>query len=240
MLKKPIALALASLLLTGWAHADEASIKKAVEARLKDAPIKSVRKAPLGGLYEVITDNDLFYTDANVSFFFVGNLIDAKTMRNLTSERVSDMRRVHFDKLPFEMAIKTVKGSGKRQLALFSDPDCPYCKALEKELAKIDNVTVYTFLYPIASLHPDAGNKAKAVWCSKDRTKAWDDLMLKGTAPSAKADCDNPVEKIAKLGRSLNFTGTPTLVFADGHVVPGMIPADKLELMLDAANKGGK
>ncbi len=240
MFQKLIAICLSTFVLTACVHADEASVKKAVEARLSDAKIRSVHKAPLGDLYEVVTENDLFYTDAKVSFFFVGNLIDAKTMHNLTADRVSDMRRVHFDKLPFDWAIKTVKGNGKRQLALFSDPDCPYCKGLEKELAKVDNVTVYTFLYPIVSLHPDANNKAKAVWCSKDRAKTWDDLMLKGTVPSGKTDCDNPIEKIAKLGRSLNFTGTPTLVFADGHVVPGMIPADKLEQMLDAANKGGK
>lgn len=240
MLQKLIAILLSTFLLAACVHADEASVKKAVEARLGDTKIKSVRKAPLGGLYEVVTENDLFYTDANVSFFFVGNLIDAKTLHNVTADRISDMRRVHFDKLPFEWAIKTVKGNGKRQLALFSDPDCPYCKGLEKELAKVTNVTVYTFLFPIASLHPDANNKAKAVWCSKDRSKTWNDLMLNGTPPSGKADCDTPIEKIAQLGRTLHFTGTPTIVFADGHVVPGMIPADKLEKMLDAADKAGK
>lgn len=232
---------LSGFLFAGAALADskpsagEAAIKKALLAQFSDAKVQSIQKTQYGGLYEVMMDGQLFYTDEKVSYFFVGNVIDAKTQRNVTEERIRDLMRVKFDALPLESAIKQVKGNGSRKMAVFSDPDCPYCKRLDAELAKVTDVTIYTFLYPIASLHPQAGEKAKAVWCAPDRAKAWDDLMQKGTVPpQAGAKCDTAsLAKIAELGAKLKVNGTPTIIFSDGLRVPGMVPAPQLEKLLN-------
>lgn len=236
---KLMACLLSGIFFTGAALADvkpgvgEAAIKKSLQSKFSDAKVQSVQKTPYSGLYEVVLDGQLFYTDEKVGYFFVGNVIDAKSQRNLTEERMRDLTRVKFDSLPLESAIKQVKGNGSRKLAVFSDPDCPYCKKLDAELAKITDVTIYTFLYPIAGLHPQAGEKAKAVWCAPDRAKAWDELIQKGVVPQTGAKCDTPVEKIAALGAKLKITGTPTLIFADGMRVPGMVPASQLEKLLN-------
>lgn len=237
---KLLACLLSGFMFTGAALADakpgtgEAAIKKALLAKFADAKVQSVQKTSYGGLYEVLMDGQLFYTDEKVGYFLVGNLIDANTQHNVTEARMRDLMRVKFDSLPLESAIKQVKGNGKRKLAVFSDPDCPYCRKLEAELAKVTDVTVYTFLYPIASLHPNAGDKVKAVWCAPDRAKAWDDLMQKGTVPPVGASCDTaPLAKIAELGGKLKVNGTPTIIFADGLRVPGMVPAAQLEKFLN-------
>lgn len=239
LVKKLIAFAALSLALVTAACADENSVKKALESKLDGLKVESVRKTPFKGLYEVQADDKVLYVDDKVEFILLGNLIDArgKEMRNLTQERMAELekkRRIDFAALPKDLAIKIVKGNGKRVMALFSDPDCPYCKRFEHELEKVNDVTVYLYLYPIPSLHPDAVSRARAVWCADDRAKAWSDLMLKGVQPAAKK-CDAPLEKIALLGQKHRFFGTPTLVFANGRVVPGMIPAARLEAELDAA-----
>lgn len=239
MRSKLMACLLSGIFFAGAALADakpgagEAAIKKSLQTRFSDSKVQSVQKTPYAGLYEVMVDNQLFYTDEKVGYFFVGNVIDAKTQRNLTEARMRDLMRVKFDSLPLESAIKQVKGNGSRKLAVFSDPDCPYCKKLDAELAKITDVTIYTFLYPIASLHPQAGEKARAVWCAPDRGKAWDELIQKGIVPQTGAKCDTPLEKIAEIGARLKITGTPTLIFADGTRIPGMVPAAQLEKLLN-------
>jgi thiol:disulfide interchange protein DsbC len=141
--------------------------------------------------------------------------------------------------LPLQNAIKVVRGDGKRRLAVFSDPDCPYCKKAEQEFTKLDNVTIYTFAYPLA-MHPDAARKSKLVWCSKDRSKAWLDLMLKGKVPEGKGDCENPVDENLALGNKLRIDGTPALIFPSGKRVPGYVDAGRLEGMLEAVNNGKK
>ncbi|HUX62568.1 DsbC family protein [Sulfuricella sp.] len=213
---------------------DEVALKAAIEKKFPDIKLDSLQKTQYGGLYEAVMEgSQVFYTDKNASFILVGNLIDAKTQRNVTEERIRDLMRVKFDTLPLESAIKQVKGNGSRKMAVFSDPDCPYCRKLDAELAKVTDVTIYTFLYPIASLHPQAGDKAKAVWCAPDRVKAWEDLIQKGTVPQAGGKCENPLAKIAELGRKLKVNGTPTIIFADGMRVPGMVPAANLEKLLN-------
>ena len=214
--------------------ADEAAVKTAIQKKFPDIKLDGLQKTEFGGLYEAVMEgNQIFYTDKNAGFILIGSLIDAKTQRNVTEERMRDLMRVKFDTLPLELAIKQVKGNGKRKMAVFSDPDCPYCKKLYAELEKVTDVTIYTFLYPIASLHPQAGDKAKAVWCASDRVKAWEDLIQKGTVPQAGGKCENPLEKIAELGRKLKVNGTPTIIFADGMRVPGMVPAANLEKLLN-------
>ncbi len=214
------------------AQTDMASIKKAIAEKFPEAGGNIEVAKTAFGWYEVFAGGRLFYTDENVSYFFLGNVVEAKSMSNITAQRLQKLTAIKFESLPLDYAIKTVKGNGKRKVAVFSDPDCPYCKRLEKDLVNVTDVTIYTFLYPIASLHPDAERKSKAVWCSSNRQKAWDDLMLRGVAPAEK-NCDTPIEEIQALGQKHKMNGTPTLVFADGRVVPGAIPTSDMESYLN-------
>ena len=207
----------------------EAIIKRTLESRLSGTKIEAVAKTPYLGLYEVRLDGEILYTDEKLNYIFSGNIIDAKSMQNLTEKRLRELTAVKWENLPLDAAVKTVRGNGKRTLAVFSDPNCPYCKRFEKDLAKVDDVTIYTFLYPILS--QDSHEKANAVWCSADKSKAWSELMLNGTVPAA-AHCDTPIEKNLALGRKYRVTGTPTLIFANGERVPGAIPQAQLEKLL--------
>ena len=218
---------------TAYAGATEDTIRKALQTKFPEAQSLAISKVTAGNLYEVVADGEfIFYTDDKVNFIFHGNLFEGKSQRNLTEARMRDLQKAQFDKLPFDSAIKVVKGNGKRVVAVFSDIDCPYCRRLEDELSKVTDVTVYTFLYPIDSLHPDAARKSRAVWCAPDRAKAWDDLINKKIEPKNPGTCDNPVAKIVELGNRLGVRGTPALFFADGRRVPGLMPAEQLEKFL--------
>jgi thiol:disulfide interchange protein DsbC len=232
-----LSVALLTSLMACSANADEASIKKTLQGQFPDAKISSVVKTPYAGLYEVVIDNQVVYADNDASHVFIGSVIDTKTKQNLTDARTAKLNAVKFDSLPLSDALKVVKGDGSRKLVIFSDPDCPYCKKLEPELQQLNNVTIYTFLYPIASLHPNAVANARAIWCAPDRNKAWDDAMLRGVLPKNDGKCANPIDSNIALGNKLRVTGTPTLIFANGQRVPGMVPADKLKQMLDMAAK---
>lgn len=225
---------LAALLVTQAAYAGEAEIKKGVEAWLgANAPkVDNVRKLDTLGLYEVQLDGELIYTDEKVTFVVLGDIVDTKTRKNITEERKQKLSQIKFSDLPFDLAVKQVKGNGKRVLATFEDPECGYCKKLAKELKAVTDVTIYTFIYPI---FPKSGDISKAIWCAPDRTKAWNDYMLNGTAPAAAAaKCDTSgIEKVTALGHNLNIRGTPALFFADGSRLPGYLPAAPLEKALD-------
>lgn len=233
-------LVLAFLLSLAAVHvqANDADLRRAFEARFPGAKVVSVAKTPLPGVYEIVADgNQLAYVDEKAEFLLMGEIIDLNSRRNLTREKVDELTRIRFDSLPMQNAIKFVKGDGKRQLAVFSDVDCPFCKKLEPELAKLDNVTIYMFPYPIAGLHPDAGRKSKQIWCSKDKAQAWEDFMLKNKQPGKASDCKNPIDENVALGQKLGISGTPTLVFANGKRVPGYIQADRIDALL---KDGGK
>lgn len=212
--------------------ADEAAIRKTVAAKFPNMEIKSIKKTEYSGLYEVVVGDQILYSDKNASYIFVGHIFDPKTDQDLTDARLQKVNAVKFDALPFEDAIKIVRGNGKRKLAVFSDPDCPYCKRFEAELAKVTDVTVYLFLMPIDSLHPNAAAKSRAVWCAPDRAKAWEELMTKGIEPKNDGSCNNPVAKTGILAAKLGIRATPTGILADGRRVPGAVPAAQLEAML--------
>lgn len=229
-------LAALALALPALAHADEADVKKAVEAWVgKAAKVDAVRKAGFLGLYEVQVGGDLIYTDEKVGHVFIGNVIDVKAKKDLTDERKAKLSQIKFSDLPLDMAIKQVKGNGKRVVATFEDPNCMYCRKLAKEMQGLTDVTIYTFLYPILS--QDSVDKSKAIWCAPDRAKAWNDLMLNGTVPTA-GNCDAPVEKIVALGRKLNIRGTPTIFLPDGSRVPGFMPGPQLDQAISRAGGG--
>jgi thiol:disulfide interchange protein DsbC len=229
MLKIFLSLALA-VALAFPAQADEASVKKEIELKL-GGKVTSVTKTNYLGLYEVYADGNIFYTDENISAIFAGSLIDGKTMQNVTAERMQKLSAINFSTLPLQFAIKRVHGNGKRIFATFEDPNCGFCKKLAKEMVKLDNVTVYTFLMPILS--QDSLDKSNRIWCSSDRAKAWTDWMIEGKAPEGKDDCDTTaVEKAVEIGRQLKISGTPTLFFTDGTRIPGAVPLEQIEQKL--------
>jgi thiol:disulfide interchange protein DsbC len=239
MIVRFLTLLLAATLCT-VAVADEASVKKAVEARFTDVKVNSVTRTQYPGLYEVLIGDDVIvYTDEKVTYLFSTSegglaLIDVKSGRNLTEEKRQKLSAIRFEDLPLDAAIKTVRGTGKRVFATFEDPNCPYCKRLWQDVAKLDNVTIYTFLYPILS--PDSEARAKAIWCSKDRSRAWVDHMLTASMPAPAPDCENPIEKNLALGRRLRVSGTPTMFFTSGQRLVGARP-DELVKLLDESMK---
>ena len=228
MLASLLALALLS---TSPVFAQEATIRKNLSERLTNLPkIDEVSKTPMNGLYEVRMGNEVMYSDAEGNFLIQGALIDVKQKRNLTEERMEKLSAIPFDQLPLKTAFTQVRGNGKRKLAVFADPNCGYCKRFEKDLQKLDNVTIYHFLYPI--LGDDSRVKSKNIWCAKDKAKVWNDWMINGTPP-ATANCDaSAVDTIVEFGKKQRITGTPMLLFTDGTRVPGAVPIAQVEKML--------
>ena len=211
----------------------EANIKKLIEPQLGEGvKIESIKETPYGGLYEIRAGGDILYTDKNAQYLIVGHVFNAKTSQDLTKERLDEINKVKFSDLPLEAAMKTVKGDGKRVMAVFEDPNCGYCKRFRQTtLKEIDNVTVYTFMYNILS--PDSAIKSKNIWCAADRSKAWDDWMLNGKAAAeAPASCLTPNDKVFELGKKLRVTGTPSIFFTDGSRIPGAVDAKSLEAKL--------
>ena len=227
------------------ASTKSASNKVTIEAALRrnlgdGAPaITGLQPAPIAGLWEFSLNGDVFYTDATGRYMFQGSLIDLQTRTNLTDARSQEINRVDFAKLPLELAMKTVKGDGKRVFAMFADPNCGYCKMIEKTINEsVTNVTIYTFFFPILS--PDSELKSKQIWCAADKQKAWDDWMLENKAPSGDGSCATPVSKIVELGRQLKVNGTPTLFFPDGSRIPGAMQAEQLEQKLNQSQVAKK
>jgi thiol:disulfide interchange protein DsbC len=212
----------------------EANIRRLLEARLRPGTkIDGVTKSPFFGLYEARIGADLMYTDEKVTYIFLGSILDGKSLDNLTEERVNKLTAIKFEDLPFKDAIKLVNGNGKRQIAYFSDPNCPYCKQYERSLTQVKDATVYVFLYAILS--EDSVTKAKALWCAPDRAKAWSDWMLRGQMVNSTA-CDNPIDSNHALGQRLNVKATPTTILSNGQRIPGAVPIAQIEKAIaDAA-----
>ena len=217
------------------ASPDIVAIRSALEQRFPGAQINHVAKSSYLGLYEVMLDDNLVYTDPSAAYLFVGSMYDTATKQNLTEARSRKLNRVAVDKLPYELAFKRVKGDGSRKLVIFSDADCPFCHRLETEIKGLDNVTIYTFLFPIDQLHPNAAKKSKQIWCSADKAKAWDTFFASGKVPENNGDCGDPVAKTQALGQSLRINATPTLIFADGTMVPGALPLPQIEKEMASA-----
>ena len=222
-----------SLLGLGWsAAAQEATIRKNLAERIPQLQaIDEVSKSPMAGLYEVrVNGTEIYYTDAEANFLVQGSLIDTKQRRNLTEERVDKLTAINFEALPFKDAFTIVRGNGKRRLAVFQDPNCGYCKRFERDVQKLNHVTIHMFLYPILSA--DSNEKSKNIWCAKDRVKAWQDWMVRDQAPVA-ANCDaSAIARNIDIGRKFKISGTPTLVFVDGSRVPGAISMAEVEKYL--------
>ncbi|MDG2253017.1 MAG: DsbC family protein [Methylophilaceae bacterium] len=209
---------------------NEKELQEKINKNYPDLVIKSVQKTDFNDLYEVLISGQIIYTNKEFSFLIVeGRVVDPETKIDITSNRLEELTRVNFLKLPFDKAIKVVKGNGERKIAVFSDVDCPFCKKLEKEaLSELDNITIYTFLFPLA-IHPKAEIRSKKIWCAGNKEKAWNDYMLKNKMVNNKGDCKTPISDILMLGRDLGISSTPTIIFSSGKKIPGAIPLKEIE-----------
>jgi thiol:disulfide interchange protein DsbC len=218
----------------GASGATEEQIRTRMQELLGNRP-DSVTRTPYG-VFEVVVGTDVYYTDQATSYVMIGRLIDAKTRQDVTQARRDELMKVDFAKLPLDQAVRLRVGKGTRQFVTFEDPNCPYCRKLHTDIQGMKDVTVYVFLYPILS--PDSFEKAKNIWCSKDRAAAWNAAMIDGKAPAvASADCKHPLQQNLQLGQRLGVSGTPTLIFQDGSRMPGASSADEIEKRLVPAKK---
>ena len=231
------AAALALAFFSTASQADERAIRDVFRNTVPNVKVLSVQKLPYAGLHEVVVERTdgirIYYTDAKAQIVLAGaNLIETRTQRSLTEERLRRLNAIDWSALPFQWAITTRRGTGRRQIAIFSDPNCPYCKQFERDLAKLDDITVHIFMYPVVK--PESVRQTKSVWCSKDRGKAWNDLMLKDIEPTAPTGCDNPIEELVALGKKLGATGTPTWFLPNGEKHQGSLPMSTVVPLLDA------
>lgn len=213
------------------------TIKQTLEKHYADQKlqVQSVSQTPVMGIYEVVVNGkQIAYTDATGQYMFVGDLIETSQGRSLTEERKEILNAIDYKSLPFDKAIKEVRGNGQLQVAVFSDPDCPFCKRLEHEFAKMDNITIYNFMMPIPSLHPDAHRKAVQIACQPDVTRAWTNWMRDGKMPPKVAECHHHVAETTKLGENFGFNGTPTMVFPNGKVQSGYAPMPHLQQVIES------
>ena len=234
MNKTILGFTIAFFMSCGFVHAQsESQIKTELQKKMgSNAKIKSVSPSPVVGIFEVLVGNEIFYTDSNSKYLIQGEIIEIASGKNLTEQRQADLNRIKWSDLTPANAFKSVRGNGSRQLAIFSDPNCGYCKRLEKSLQLLDNVTIYTYLIPILS--PDSTQKAKQIWCSSDQQKMYDDWMLNGTQPTGKSDCATPIDKNLAFAKTYGITGTPTLFFVDGTRIPGAAQLADIEKKLNS------
>jgi len=223
------------LLILGMASSvfalNEKQIRTEIQKRLgTSANVRNVTPSPIPGLFEVQVNNEIFYTDSNAKYLIQGEMVELASGNNLTTKRQEDINRIKWSELPQAQAFKVVRGNGSRQIAVFSDPNCGYCKRLEKTLQQLDNVTIYNYLIPILSA--DSALKSKQIWCAADQQKVWNDWMLNNLGPSGKSDCANPIDKNLTLAKNYGINGTPTIFFTDGSRFPGAVQLADIEKKL--------
>jgi thiol:disulfide interchange protein DsbC len=212
-------------------------IRATLHERIPDLKVEAIHKSPVPGLYELDTGDELLYTNDSGSLLFAGRLIDTKSREDLTAARWNDLHAIDFNSLPFDLAIKSVRGDGSRKLVVFADPLCPYCRQLEQEMQGISNVTIYTFLYPLETIHPGASVKAVDIWCSKDRSDAWAKWMLQKKDPGDIRCTGAPIDKLQALGQKIRIDSTPTIFTVDGKRIRGAIKHNDLEQLLASTKK---
>jgi thiol:disulfide interchange protein DsbC len=223
------------LLILGMASSvfalNEKQIRTEIQKRLgTSANVRNVTPSPIPGLFEVQVNNEIFYTDSNAKYLIQGEMVELASGNNLTTKRQEDINRIKWSELPQAQAFKVVRGNGSRQIAVFSDPNCGYCKRLEKTLQQLDNVTIYNYLIPILSA--DSALKSKQIWCAADQQKVWNDWMLNNLGPSGKSECANPIDKNLTLAKNYGINGTPTIFFTDGSRFPGAVQLADIEKKL--------
>ncbi|MFX2257934.1 DsbC family protein [Acinetobacter variabilis] len=239
---KKVVLGLVAAMAVVSAQADVSTLQANLKKNYPATKVTSVDETPIKGIYEVVLGKNLAYTDVTGDYFLFGDIIRMKDQSNLSSQKRDELKKIDFKTLPFKDAITFKRGNGSRKLAVFSDPQCPFCKRLEIELMKLDNVTIYVFTNPLVGLHPEARNLSKKIWCSKDKQKAWRDYLISSIEPTSDGLCVNPVDATVQLSRELGFDGTPMTILEDGTVVAGAVSVGELDYKLDkvAISKANK
>lgn len=244
LFKVAMAVPLLSLAFSAYASDATDALTQVLKERYPTTTFSEVNETQVQGLYELVAGKNIFYTDSSGKYLFFGSLYDMENSRDITQERRANMNRVSFDELKLADAIKEVKGDGSRVVAVFTDPDCPYCRQLEATLAEMKDITIYRFLYPLTSIHPGADKVSAQVWCAGPddsvRMAALGSYMLKGATPANAGACETPVDRNVALGKKFGINGTPTLIAADGRMHPGSAGLASLEAWLSGTNAGGK
>lgn len=215
------------------AFADEKKLQEKIEAQYPEIKIKSIKKTEFNDLYEVFFNGQIFYTNKQFNFLIAdGHLVDTKSKRDITADRLAELQKIPFNDLPKELAIKIKKGNGTKKVAVFSDVDCPFCRKLEKDvLFKLEDVEIYTFIFPLA-IHPEAEEKSLKIWCSDDPAKNWIKFMTSSELPDNDGSCESPVKDILSFAKKHGIQSSPTIIFQDGRRVSGAIPLDDFNKML--------
>lgn len=238
MVQKIILAAMSSVLMTTLAHAETtSSVSEKLKKLYPATKFGEVKESPISGVKEVVVGKNLVYVSDDGRYFLFGNIYDMKTQQDLTAERqdqVNPGKRFAFSKLPLHQSIKVVKGKGERKFAVFTDPDCPYCHTLEKELTGLDNYTAYIFMFPIDELHPASKDKAVSIWCAANQPEAWSKWMVGKEMPTRK-DCNNPIDANVAFAHENGIEGTPTLIAADGRMMPGAAKKAQIDAWLNGA-----
>ena len=203
------------------------TLKSNLKRHYPNIQVSNIQATEMPGLYSASLDNQIIYLDENAQYMLVGSMVRLKDQKNLTKDLMLQQNSVDWKQLPFKDAIKTVKGTGKRQLFIFSDPNCPYCKRLEVELDKLNDVTIYTLIYPLKS---QSITVSKQVWCDPNQAYAWKNLLQKNVQPKEKT-CANPIERNLELGKKLGIEGTPTLIFGNGLKMVGGRSAEDIRMI---------
>ena len=214
-----------------WSKSDE--VEANLLKRYPATKFSDIKSTPIPDLFQVTMGKNIGYVDSSGRYFLFGRLFDMEQQKDLSEPEQQSAQKVAFSNLPLKDAIKVRKGDGKRVFAVFTDPDCPYCKQLESTITRMDNYTMYLFLFPIASLHPNAPKVAKSIWCSPKPEKAFEGYVLDGVNPPAK-ECADPIERNIALAETLGISGTPTLIHSNGKFAPGAMPRNDLEQWLDS------
>jgi thiol:disulfide interchange protein DsbC len=219
---------------TGTPRDASAQLRATLTQRYPEVHIEAIEASPVAGLYAVFAGGRVLYADASGDYLLLGKLVDTRTRRDLSADALDAHNSIDFAKLPFADSIRIVRGSGVRRLAIFEDPDCPYCLELEKQLRSVNDVTIFVFLLPLEDLHPNATAHARAIWCARDRGRAWSEWMSERTAPAVAECTSDPIGATRALAESLRITSTPTLFLESGRRLGGALPASELETLLGA------
>ena len=225
MLKKTMLIALTAL-ASSLSFANIDTVKANLAKNSPNLKIENIQTTEMKGIYSGSMQGQVVYVNEDAKHLIAGSMIRLQDQQNLTRDLLLKQNSIDWKTLPLKDAIKTVKGSGKRQIAIFTDPNCPYCKQLESELAKLNDVTIYTFVLPLKS---QSIVPSKQLFCEKNPEQAWQDLIVKGIQPKTTKACENPIERNIALAKSLHVNGTPAIIFSNGLKVMGTYPADQIE-----------
>lgn len=239
--KKLIGLGLICATLSACNQSGGKSPEQLKEQIKKEIPgvdnIDAINSTPINGVSEVVVGRKIFYVTNDGKYFIFGNIIDVASKQSLTEQRTQELNKIDWNKLPLDLAIKEVNGNGSRKIAVFSDPECPYCQMFEKQVAPLlKDTTIYTFLFPLP-MHKEAKPDSIKIWCSKDRTATWTAWMRDKKPLPTDTSCDTSgLEKAIKFGQDVaQIEGTPAIILENGQLLPGMLPADQLMAQMDAA-----